>query len=312
VANLDGSAHVFKNEYAIVGTDSVLLASDGTGVINPNSVTASGAKIILRGDPDIKWFVAENVPQSYWSNFKPILVPNEVTIPSGSYKGQKFSISLESAYKVVPSLPPNNTSFYYRSLQPNGSYYYEVGNFKSLPAPVALNGVNTATDSANFKSAIDSLNSIFGFKVFVLTDVATLAKGCGMLINYDPSRNYDQGSLELSPNYCGGHIEIGVADSLWSAFGVWSVHAEAMHVLGGGHTCEWVSILQSSCGYAPGQNSINPGDVAYTLLMWRVRDMERQYDTRFSLGYDHQGERMSKGLSLEPVALTDQNGSILQ
>ena len=307
VATLDSSVHMFTGEYAMIMDrymqtvlDSVLVGSDGNVVYNnPVYTSKDSLNIVLRGDTNVEWFAA-TVSKSSFGHFNPILVPKSVTIPTGGYKGRTFPISLEAAYTVVQSSYPNNVSFYRRFLHADGSYYYGVGDFKTLPALVWLRGATRAVDTLRYQIVLDSINKIYGFKYLTLADSATYAKGCGFVLINNPINPSSDGTYSSNPDFCNGVVHIGVPDSLWSKFGANISMAEILHVLGGGHTCKWVSLIGSGCSYSI-VYTIQPGDVAYTLLMYRVRDMERQYNTHFSLAYDHQGQKLRLDMPLDKI-----------
>ncbi len=218
VADLDGGAHTFQHEYAVivdstflVATDSILVGSDGSANFkNPKFAIMDTVPIILRGDPNLKWFAAD-VPKTYDANFNPILVPNEVTIPTGTYTGQVIPIHLDSAYQLIPN--DTHLSFYGRDQLPDDSYVYAVGDWKTLPVPVALSGVTTALDSSHFEVALASMETVFGLKLFTLTDSVTLSRGCGTLINYSPTNLGSGGTWQETPDFCNGYVNIVVPDS---------------------------------------------------------------------------------------------------
>ncbi|HYW12074.1 MAG TPA: hypothetical protein VE871_08955 [Longimicrobium sp.] len=68
---------------------------------------------------------------------------------------------------------------------------------------------------------------------------------------------------------------------------------ELMHVLGLGHTCAWRSVLAES-NRCPGlrASAPTPEDVAYTQLLYRVRDLQRDGSMRWGLDAAVEGERM--------------------
>lgn len=309
VANLDGSTHTFSGEYAVVmdkfmqaPLDSVLLDANGNAKYSNSAYTSlDSASIILRGDPTLEW-TAQQYPKAYYANLNILVSPrSSVTIPSGEYKGTVFPINIGAPYVVVSSTGANHTSFYIRTQLANGSYLYSVGDWKTLPMPVVLNGAKSAQDTSKVLSALSSIEAKFGFKMFALTDAVTASKGCGITLNLNQS-NVSDGTLEIAQDFCNGVVNIGVPDSLWSLFGVSIIQAETMHVLGAGHTCEWLSTIASSCSYSAPM-TIQSGDVAYTLLLWRFRDMERKYNTPFSLGGNYEGWRLRNGQSYEPIAI---------
>ena len=66
--------------------------------------------------------------------------------------------------------------------------------------------------------------------------------------------------------------------------------------------------MRSSCGVS-NDEAITPEDVAHILYMKRVRELERKYNTRFSLSGMHQWERKQAGLSEEAVVYVREDGT---
>jgi hypothetical protein len=281
------------------------------------AVKESNAKINIRGDAGMIPFLG-HVPSRFFSNLTVIGVPTTFTIPSGPYAGQVIPIHMDSVYALVTSLAQNHLSFYLRTQQVDGSWAYNVGSWKTFPVKVAFfQYAVSALDSIGVQKSLDSLNTVSGFKVFVLTDTVDVNTNGGVKIYVNHPNTSSDGSIQgLQGDYTFGVVHLQYGSWPVGTPGVGGtpiydlVQAELIHTLSTGHTCSWVSLSESSCSYANG-DFLSARDLGYILLMIRMRALERQYNTRFSIAQAHQGERMSQGLPEEKVAYVDANGNIV-
>jgi len=281
------------------------------------AITESNAKIVIRGDAGMIPFLGR-VPSRFFNNLTVIGVPTTFSIASGVYAGQMIPIHMDSAYTLVTSLAQNHLSFYLRTQQADGSWAYNVGSWPGTAKYAFFKYAVSAQDSIDTKKTTDSLNVMYGYTVFTPTDTADVKANGGLVVYLNHSNSVSGGSVPgLQGDYNSGEVDLqlaswpaGTAGNLAGVPVYYLLWNEFLHTIGVGHTCSWVSLAQSSCSYDESP-VITSRDVGYILLMIRVRALERQYNTRFSMAQAHQGERMSQGLSEDKVAYVDANGNIV-
>ena len=161
--------------------------------------------------------------------------------------------------------------------------------------------VGAAPDSAAFWHAASGVESALGMDVFrpvrfgqtlpqrleedpddvvlVRVDRALSTPGLTTMVG-------SRGDVE----YAG--VALQRASAALAAGGTELVQHEMMHALGLGHTCAWRSILADT-NRCPAMRAptLTPEDVAYTQLLYRVRDLQRDGSMRWGLDAAVEGER---------------------
>jgi hypothetical protein len=228
-----------------------------------------------------------------------VLVPRQWNIVRGKYRGTSIPISLESAY--TPS--PQGLSFFLRSTA-GGRITYTVAawNLASAPFPVAFdrripNGPINPADSIGFWESMRTLQEEVGLSIFRPANFSeiTATRGIRVTHNWTDSAAAGRGAFTVLQNgtILGGWIGINWVGhfTLQSGFDV-QKH-EMGHVLGLGHTCSWKTIMYAGCNFETSEGMVfTPHDVAYFEALYRVDELQRQWNTRIGLPHSHQGERV--------------------
>jgi hypothetical protein len=312
--------YVPQNTYIVFGPeggaqDSTKIGADGSYTLNTRYVGMGNVPVIVRGDLNvIPSLIRTSV--EFFLNPTIIMVPRGFASPSCPTSGPSkvFPIDLEGAY----ALGGQNLSFFMRSrFDPaNGDgtvkfpfFTYNVGSWKTLPIKVAV----TAGDSTSFWIHADSLNRALCMTTFVQAKQSEVSADVGITTVVDNTRVADMAYVSFWPagDYKSGGVFFSQTATMRDREGV---QHELIHTLGIGHSaCARIpSVMQWSCdGWIGNLPPIQREyDVVYITLMRRVRDLERKYNTRFSLAYAHQGEKvLLKNLPEDAVAYMNENGT---
>lgn len=228
-----------------------------------------------------------------------VAVPREWKILTGSFAGQVVPIDLNLAY--VKSSNGAGSSFYNRNPQ-NGGWFYSVVSFSSsvLPQPTAvrndLSKSGQSIDSnaeAGIWADIDRLEQALGWDILRPAAASEVKLPPGVALMADSTAQNGSwtamgGNIAQGIELAGGRITYkGIPAT--SIVGV-TAH-ETIHVLGFGHGCGWKGLMSDGCGYSRPNTTVRE-DVAYIQLMYRVRDLERKHNTRFSIGESHIGQEV--------------------
>jgi hypothetical protein len=231
------------------------------------------------------------------------------TIPAGVFAGTKIPIDLEAAYALPGGSAASDVSFYLRGGTP---WRYVVGSYPKLPIPTAFcrnysNRPITAADSAAFWVIMASYDKFIGTAMY--TPASETAVCAANLAGFEVFRDSTAGGIPIGgvTNPFSRDFTKGIMDGDWKLITrdcfieIYCVQHEMTHGLGFGHTCSWVSIMESCRVKANESDTPTPTDVAYIQLMMAVADAERRLNTRLSLPQAHQFERVSRGRAEEAV-----------
>jgi hypothetical protein len=303
--SFDGSVKVptLNGEYIPVGMGIVFGDQDSTKVDVQGNYSLvsrlrlmSSVKVCFRGDAVMQPWCGQ-LPAKYFSGVDVTGAPVEFQAGTGTFKGQMVKIDLKKAKTVIPLnngvFVPGNTTSLLGDLysDADGMKRYEVGTMQ-LPACLAFasdsaNVIRAATsaDSAKFWSAVDSLELAYG-QDLVKPCAQAEAKSRGVLI-------------ALSPTIIGSFAQITAVEGEFRdvraglvrlmpmdvAFSYVVGHELAHLIFRVGHTCEWDSMMRSSCPrYIV--NGVYAEDVAYMLFKKRTRELlEKSRRTRLALAF---------------------------
>lgn len=257
-----------------------------------------------------------------------VLAPREWTIAAGTFAGQRVDISPLRARR--PSCPGCTNGFWIRMAGARNPVGYQGWPSSRFPLRVAFERgasvpIGAVPDSAAFWRAAAGVESALGMDVFrpvaygqtlprrleedpddivlVRIDQELTTAGLTTMVG-------SRGNLE----YAG--VALQRAGSALAMGGMELVQHEMMHVLGLGHTCAWRSVLADTyrCP-AMRAPTLTPEDVAYTQLLYRVRDLQRDGSFRWGLDAAVEGERwlgrpggVEMGSGGEPVIPADTTG----
>lgn len=234
-----------------------------------------------------------------------VLAPRAWTIPTGHYAGQRVEISPERARRPACA---GCSSFWVRMPGAGGAGFQGWPSSR-FPLRVAFERgasepAGTAPDSAAFWRAAARVEGALGQDVFrpvrfsqtlptprneepddvVLVRIDRALSTAGLTTMVGSRGNVEYAGLVL--RRASAALEPG---------GTELVAHELMHVLGLGHTCAWRSVLAET-GRCPDLRAEAPTaeDVAYTQLLYRVRDLQRDGSLRWGLDAAVEGERMAR------------------
>ena len=302
-----GSTVVFGAKTA--PQDSAVVGSDCKATVATRYVGMGNVPVEVRGNSILKGYYGRTNAE-FFATPTVVVGPQTFNTPSCSTTGpsQAIVIDLEKAYTPTPGT--SSLSFFHR-WSGIGGWVYRVGSHKNgWPVKIGFDrspgyGTITASDSVNFKVWTDSTNRAFCTPVLALANESEVRASEGILVHIEPG-NYTGGvSGPDQGDYIIGLVRFGT--NLGFQFSGFAIH-EPFHALGFGHTCAWKSVMRSSCGVS-NDEAITPEDVAHILYMKRVRELERKYNTRFSLSGMHQWERKQAGLSEEAVVYVREDGT---
>jgi hypothetical protein len=249
-----------------------------------------------------------------------VLVPREWVITGGHFVGQRIAISPERARRRAC---PTCSSFWVRMAGTRSSVGYQGWPSSRFPLRVAFERagsepVGAAPDSAAFWRAAAQVESALGMDVFrpvpyaqtvpddfedgpddvVLVRIDRALSTAGLTTMVGSRGNVEYAALALQR--AGAALAPGGAEL---------VSHELMHVLGLGHTCAWRSVLAET-GRCPGLRAPDPTpeDVAYTQVLYRVRDIQRSGAYRWGLDAAEQGERWLETERRDPAAARTSEG----
>ena len=294
--------------------DSTQVGTGGTFTINTRYANAGNVPVDFRGDGVLK-LSRVRTSAEFFGTPTVIMTPKLYNTPSCATTGpsRAIAIDLEKAYKTpIPVDGPfgtgvDNIPFFIRKVV-NGSWVYAVGSWKSWPVKVAFASAISAYDSAGYWTMVDSLNRAMCTPVFAPAKISEVNQAGGISVNLDPNGGVNGMVGELyKGDYVSGAENFSSPAVVFHPPLFTGPPHEGVHNLGIGHTCSWMSLMYYGCGTSR-DNSILPEDVAYILLMQKIRALERKYNTRFSLAWSHQGERIAKGLPEEPVIYVREDG----
>ncbi|HEX6908855.1 MAG TPA: carboxypeptidase-like regulatory domain-containing protein [Longimicrobium sp.] len=233
-----------------------------------------------------------------------VLAPREWAIPAGFYAGRRVPISPDLARQPTCA---GCSGFWIRMGGPRAGTGFQGWISSRFPLRVAFERggsvpVGAAPDSAAFWRAAAGVEEALGQDLFrPVPFAATLPRDVEddpddvVLVRID--RTLSTGGLTTMVGSRGNVEYAGLALQRASAvleqWGLELVQHELMHVLGLGHTCAWRSVLAdvTRCPRmrAP---SPTPQDVAYTQLLYRVRELQRGGTLRWGLDAATDAERL--------------------
>jgi hypothetical protein len=233
-----------------------------------------------------------------------VLVPRTWTVQAGHFAGQRVDISPGLARRPVC---PGCSSFWVQMPGRHTPVIYQGWPSSRFPLRMAFERAvsqpaGAAPDSAAFWRAAARVESSLGRDLFrpvpfgqtlprwpeddpsdvVLVHVDRSIPMAGLTTMVGKRGNVEYAALALQR-----------ASAALAPGGPELVAHELMHVLGVGHTCAWWSVM-ADVARCPGQraDAPTPEDVAYTQLLYRVRDLQRDGSVRWGLDAALEGERM--------------------
>lgn len=233
-----------------------------------------------------------------------VLAPREWLVPTGFYAGQRVAVSPMRARR--PSCPGCTNGFWIRMAGTRNSVGFQGWLSSRFPLRVAFERggsvpVGAVPDSAAFWRAAAGVEGALGMDVF---RPVPFGQTLPRRIEEDPDdvvlvridRTLSTPGLTTMVGSRGNVEYAGVAlqraSAVLAAGGTELVQHEMMHALGLGHTCAWRSVLADvyRCPdlRAP---TLTPEDVAYTQLLYRVRELQRDGSLRWGLDAAIEGER---------------------
>jgi hypothetical protein len=251
--------------------------------------TASGSSVAI---PSIGYVSKADMAQGLTL----IVVPGSWKIPTGSFSSQVVPIDLSLAYK-----PNNLGSSFYSRFEQGGRWFYTIRSFpgSSLPTPAAVhNGLSSThqvidqAGEAGIWADVDRLETALGWKVLRKVAATDITYPNGVVLVADSTKT--GGAPAMAGPYASGNDLTGGKITFYAnvdAPTVGNAAHELVHVLGFGHGCGWNGIMSTGCGYVH-SNYATAQDVAYIQLMYRVRELERKYNTRFSLAEANVGQEV--------------------
>jgi hypothetical protein len=236
-----------------------------------------------------------------------VLVPRIWTVAAGTYAGQRVSISPGLARRPVCT---GCSSFWVRMPGTHTPAVYQGWPASRFPLRMAFERAvsqpaGAAPDSAAFWRAVARVEGALGRDLFRPVPFSqTLPRwpeddpNDVVLVHVDRSIPMPGLTTMVGKR---GHVEYAAltlqrASAALAPGGPELVAHELMHVLGLGHTCAWRSVM-ADVSRCPDQRAETPTaeDVAYTQLLYRVRDLQRDGSLRWGLDAAVEGERMLAG-----------------
>lgn len=232
-----------------------------------------------------------------------VVVPRAWTIAAGHYAGERVEISPELARRPACT---GCSSFWVRMPGASGGPGFQGWPSSRFPLRVAFERAasepaGTAPDSAAFWRAAARVEAALGMDLFrpvrfsqTLPTLQNQEPDDVVLVRID--RALSTAGLTTMVGTRGNVEYAGLALRRSSAAlepgGLELVSHELMHVLGLGHTCAWRSVLAET-GRCPEMRAPSPTaeDAAYTQLLYRVRDLQRDGSLRWGLDAAVEGER---------------------
>jgi len=309
---LAGSAACPSRAWVYAGPDgqqdsASVRSSDCSFSLDSRYALDDTARIVATAPPTMKGFLGR-VPKRYFAALNVVGIPTTWTIQSGTFAGSLVAIDLGKAY-ANPGGRATDPSFYLRYGAP---WRYVVGSYAAPPVPTAFcrsesNRVIDAADSTAFWLSMASYHAIIGRTMYVPAQDTAV---CGeSKPGFDVIRDSTQGGIPvggiLTP--FSRDFTKGLMNGDWKQasrrcfIDQFCVQHEMTHGLGFGHTCSWVSIMESCNVRANQSDTPSVTDVAYIELMAAVAAAERTLGTRLSLPQAHQYERVSRGQTEEAV-----------
>lgn len=233
-----------------------------------------------------------------------VLVPRVWTITAGSYAGERVPVSPDLARRPACA---TCSSFWVR--MPTAREGFQGWPPARFPLRMAFDRAESeppgaAPDSAVFWRAAASVERALGRDVFRPVSITQALSGVfedredlvlvrvdgGLWMSGRTTTVGSRGDVE----YAG--VTLRRAGAVLEAQGGALVAHELMHALGLGHTCAWRSVL-AEARHCPARQAPVPTaeDVAYTQLLYRVRELQRDQSLRWGLDASLAGERMLAG-----------------
>ena len=233
-----------------------------------------------------------------------ILAPREWIVVAGHYAGRRVAVSPERARQPTCA---GCSGFWIRMGGLRGGPGFQGWLSTRFPLRVAFERgasvpLGAAPDSAAFWRAAAGVEAALGMDLF---RPVTFAQTLPRTMEDDPDdvvlvridRTLTTGGLTTMVGSRGNVQYAGLALQRASAVlerdGLDLVQHELMHVLGLGHTCAWRSVL-ADVTRCPGRSAPapTPEDVAYTQLLYRVRELQRSGTLRWGLDVAMDADRM--------------------
>jgi hypothetical protein len=194
-------------------------------------------------------------------------------------------------------------------------YWYNSTFYQSsaLPVPAIISDQPVAISAeakSNLWSYVARINQLLGFTFIKQAGSGDAVDGVkGFVFKSDPNQptlgaaNATTAVVWNGTDYTGGTTIFLGEDKIISRT---SEH-EIVHLLGNEHGCGFPSIMAVACGPNGFQEAPEPTsyDIAYTLQRIRVRELERQYGTKFSYCENHQGLRVVERGQAEEFCFKD-------
>jgi hypothetical protein len=217
------------------------------------------------------------------------------------YPAQGTEVNVDLALGYIAG--SDGLTFFPRHVVPNtgGRYWYQTESFlpSALPLPTLLSNdpeVISSEKADVFWAAAERVNQLLDFKFLRKAGAGDAVNGIssGYLVNLNSKvSGSNAAGTSLAWN---GSSYMGGKTTFYGevAINSMTVQHEIIHVLGVEHGCGFPSIEAVACGPNGFQEASEPTqyDIAYILQMIRVRELERQYSTKFSYCENHQGLRV--------------------
>lgn len=235
-----------------------------------------------------------------------VLMPRRWTIPGGRHAGQVVEVSPARARTPVC---PGCTGFWLQVHGERDRAWYQSWHMAAFPLRVAFDREystprGAAPDSAAFWRIVAGMEADFGANLFRPApydqtepqdeEVDDGPAADVVLVFIDPALRVPGLTTVLSRR---GTVDYGAVrlqsrDAVTGYGGQRLVTHELMHALGLGHTCAWRSVSADllRCP-ALRAEALTPEDVAYTQVLYAVRNLQRATGARWGLEAAMAGER---------------------
>ncbi|MDB5253960.1 MAG: hypothetical protein JWL80_26 [Parcubacteria group bacterium] len=268
--------------------DSAKVNADGSCSLNTRYAATPRAHITIPGDGTMGT-LTNWLSSTFYSNLVIVGKAKSFTIPSGESAGRVVPIDMVKGTKRVPWV--NGTSLY-NDLGNASVSLFGMGSYKSFPVCAAFMSMSngsteaiTSADSVAFWTNVDDLEKKLGVDLLKPCSEATVKANGGISIFLKVGQVTSEGGVGVGyfDDYVSGFINFSGHYAFASAL---LVQHELGHALFGlDHTCEWTSVMRSSCPVGvPDQVTTGVEDVAYILEKIQSAALARKYGANQSLG----------------------------
>ncbi|MBB4637404.1 hypothetical protein [Longimicrobium terrae] len=286
-------------------TDSARVSADGRFSISVPG--AGGVEVVIDARGAARNYhpaLARMTARDLASEQVFVLVPRRWTIPAGAFAGRTVEISPDLARRPVCQ---GCVAFWLRVEGFRAPAWFQSWDASSFPLRMALDRENAVPrgavpDSAAFWRIARTVEDDYGADLFrpvryaeaepeeddidpsnvvlLLTDATLPISGLTTLLSRGGRVTY-------------GTMRLRNRGIVFGSEGPRVVTHELMHTLGVGHTCAWRSVSADLVRCPEmGSTRLTPEDVAYTQVLYRVRNVQRAAGARWGLDAAIAGERV--------------------